>query len=1306
MELRLRSAAAGVAILAMTALAVPRAAAGAEALDPNNGAYTLLLGKLLPDGQAVQVHLRAVNGQIRQAWAALPPDRASYYPAEGSKLTVAGGRLAGPLSVTVQSARYDCVIDAAAGGAGAIAGTYRCTYGDEGTREVKGAIGGEAAPAADITGPMRFDLDLGAVFGAGPERQCIASFTLEDGKVRELRLRPGQEGAAKRWAAFVVSSDLRLRGVELTGEINATVSSFSGVTEGGYLIKLDGAIACNAVMGTVDIRVNEGGARSNRFFGSVLPAEGAKPAPGQVLRLTLDGAVEGDKPLRIHLYERGGKFVGAAAFCHECSSLVHRVGVDGLKYESGRLSGELQARIEYDGKFPSFARDVPCSFNVDVKIDGGRLGGTYSGGYGLAGRGSGQVGGKLEPWGELQRRDAMTAGLNWPCWRGPTGSGSAPDSGRKLVGNLWKARLAWSSEESSVPGTWAEWHRGGLGGYSDFAVADGRAFLFYYWPGGTILHQAAYDHLHKELGIPLSQTGQRLYYLAEADDTIVSVDAATGRTLWKTVFRGRGLNHGYVHSRNSPQNTPCTVGGRVFAMGTAGNMYALDAASGEPLWDSDVDEWAVAIDQFKQSLRIPYTKAVYERSGKDYCLSGTNALACSSSTFADGVVACNDHSVSRRERRAEGCGLVGFDAATGKRLWRVGDCLSSTGNSPVRWVHRGKEYFVAACNRRAVGVEPRTGKVLWEVKGEVHHGGTPAACEDYVFLNGGKNTHGDSGYRYGQEGPVCLRVDPNGAQVAWKYSAEKYITGSTPSQMIVGSELVAGLARHGRGFTRIDLTSGRVIESIGGEGGYGPVAADGRIAGDSFSVIPLDANERRRALEEGVRAIATEGTSGWQGVPKASFVPFTMIDGRIFVRGVGRLFCYDLRADANELPLRGAPAQPWADAAGKPAAAPAAPAAVLPTDAGLLAALSGPHMLAREDALVGLRSLPPGRQAAMLPDLLRLMDEGNWYARTAAGELLRQLGTAAASAAPRLEKLLLAAAASGRKGQADLAAATLAKVAPEWAARVAPLLAGMLADGNESAVATARWALEVIGPMAAPAAGELAKLVQHKDAVRARAACRALAAIGPAAAEGALPALRAALGGSDADLAREAARALAAMGPGAAPAAADLARLLEHEDAMVVTQAALAISAMGDRAAAGVPAALAAHGRIAAQAARPEKTTRTALLALTAILVNNPSAKGALAEALKHTDARGGAAAIGKVMKASGEEAIPELLDAMRDSRDAAQLKALSQTLATLGPKAVPAIEDALLRADGAFKEALTALLHELKMKSTYGPKR
>jgi outer membrane protein assembly factor BamB len=73
-------------------------------------------------------------------------------------------------------------------------------------------------------------------------------------------------------------------------------------------------------------------------------------------------------------------------------------------------------------------------------------------------------------------------------------------------------------------------------------------------------------------------------WLVKADDVVVCIDAATGKTLWKNVFALKSMNQP-SHKGGAANNTPCVGGGKVFAMGPGGTLYGIEIATGKVLWE-------------------------------------------------------------------------------------------------------------------------------------------------------------------------------------------------------------------------------------------------------------------------------------------------------------------------------------------------------------------------------------------------------------------------------------------------------------------------------------------------------------------------------------------------------------------------------------------------------------------------------------------------------------------------------------------------------------------------------------------------
>lgn len=164
--------------------------------------------------------------------------------------------------------------------------------------------------------------------------------------------------------------------------------------------------------------------------------------------------------------------------------------------------------------------------------------------------------------------------------------------------------------------------------------------------------------------------------MKKADDVVVCLDLATGKTLWKFSAPGEAVG------RNA-SSTPCIADGKIYALGSL-NCYAVDASTGKQIWATPLPSKGPA----------------------------------SSPLVADGVLVVNAGK------------LAAFDAATGKQLW-IQPKAGGGNASPVAW--KCGEKTVVICNGKALtGVDLKTGAILWTTPA----GGdcTPALAGDMLAV--------------------------------------------------------------------------------------------------------------------------------------------------------------------------------------------------------------------------------------------------------------------------------------------------------------------------------------------------------------------------------------------------------------------------------------------------------------------------------------------------------------------------------------------------------------------------------------------
>jgi outer membrane protein assembly factor BamB len=430
---------------------------------------------------------------------------------------------------------------------------------------------------------------------------------------------------------------------------------------------------------------------------------------------------------------------------------------------------------------------------------------------------------------------------DYPCWRGPFGNGSAPDCGKPFVAAMSDARLVWTSAED-IPLTWDVPKGRWRASFGSPVVAAGKVFLHYYTPAG---YYAADPARRSEVNADVR----------EADDVLLCLDAATGEMLWRTVYEKSAFNEQGGAGKSNGHGMLCVENGRAYVLAAGGKVFCVDIADGRKVWDKDTGG--------AYAKRLETTRAGAE--------AGLHKIA---PALADGVFVCGDGAT------------IGFDATTGKELWRAPGIGGTRGaGGYVRWVHKGREYVLAA--ERCL--DPRTGKVVWSLPSGVHRAGfTPAVTEDHVV------------YGNYERGLTCYKIDEKGGTLAWDFAGVPKPPAGKPAANF-NTHFSSPLIHRGRVYcwasvpgsksvvdvVCLDLASGKVLGSVpaaGSETCTSIVGSDGvAITGHrgNLAMFAYDGKEFKRVGEPLL-------------VKWESYTTPALADGRLYVRLFGRLACYDL----------------------------------------------------------------------------------------------------------------------------------------------------------------------------------------------------------------------------------------------------------------------------------------------------------------------------------------------------------------------------------------------------------------------------
>jgi outer membrane protein assembly factor BamB len=261
---------------------------------------------------------------------------------------------------------------------------------------------------------------------------------------------------------------------------------------------------------------------------------------------------------------------------------------------------------------------------------------------------------------------AQGPAADWRQWGGPAGNFTVDMSGLAESWPPTGPRMLWGRP---------------LGvGHSAVLVDEGRLFTMY-----RVGNARAFQSTNPRVG------GGR-YGVFAPEEFIVSLDAATGKTIWEYKYASQAMDFSFGPG---PHSTPLIVGDRLFASGTNKQLFALDKRSGKLLWARD--------------LIKDYNAPWATRGGVDagYC--------CGPVPYRDLLI---------MQVGGPGQAVMAFRQADGALAWKSGDFLY--GDSPVRMISVDGQDQVAVFGAQTInGLDPLTGKLLWThphaVRGDRNH---------------------------------------------------------------------------------------------------------------------------------------------------------------------------------------------------------------------------------------------------------------------------------------------------------------------------------------------------------------------------------------------------------------------------------------------------------------------------------------------------------------------------------------------------------------------------------------------------------
>ena len=256
-------------------------------------------------------------------------------------------------------------------------------------------------------------------------------------------------------------------------------------------------------------------------------------------------------------------------------------------------------------------------------------------------------------------------------------------------------------------------------------------------------------------------------------ERVLCLDATTGAILWK---------HDYdcpysISYASGPRCTPTVADGKVYTLGSEGNLFCLDAATGRVIWSKD----------FKKDYAAP--TPLWGFCG--HPLVDGNRLVC----LVGG----------------EGSVAVAFDKDTGRELWRALSASESGYCPPSIIESAGVRQLVIWDADNLNSLDPATGAVLWSQPLKPSYGMSIMAPRvattkqgQVLFASG-----------IGRVAALySLAADKPGASIAWRGEPKSavYCANSTP---FINGDTLYGCDCDTGFLTAVDLATGKRLWETG-----------------------------------------------------------------------------------------------------------------------------------------------------------------------------------------------------------------------------------------------------------------------------------------------------------------------------------------------------------------------------------------------------------------------------------------------------------------------------------------------------------
>jgi outer membrane protein assembly factor BamB len=254
-------------------------------------------------------------------------------------------------------------------------------------------------------------------------------------------------------------------------------------------------------------------------------------------------------------------------------------------------------------------------------------------------------------------------------------------------------------------------------------------------------------------------------------ERVLCFDAETGKELWKYEYEARYT----ISYPLGPRATPSVDGNRVYTLGAMGHLFCFDVASAKIIWQKNLPA--------DFGTKIP----AWGMAGAPL-VDGDQLIVLAGGT--------------------PGAMVVSLDKQTGKERWRALDGPEPGYCAPVILEFGGRRQLIIWHPQAVVGLNPATGKTLWEVPFAVQSGltiPTPRKIGGRLFVTNFYN------------GPLMIDLGADGVSpnVLWRTGAQSTERKNDSLHAIMCSPIVTedciyGIGSYGE-LRCLDTKTGKIV---------------------------------------------------------------------------------------------------------------------------------------------------------------------------------------------------------------------------------------------------------------------------------------------------------------------------------------------------------------------------------------------------------------------------------------------------------------------------------------------------------------